>query len=109
MWVRQAFDGARIAEVAVVGVPSERWGEAVVAVVVGSDGDGEVDLVAVQEHCRAVLADYKRPKQVVVSPRLLPRTASAKIIKHQVQRWVTDALAGAAAEAAGGPGADAGR
>ena len=98
-----------IAEVAVVGVPSERWGEAVVAVVVGADGDSgggdvAVDLVAVQEHCRAVLADYKRPKRVVVSPQSLPRTASAKIIKHEVRRWVIDALAGSPA----GPVAEAG-
>jgi acyl-coenzyme A synthetase/AMP-(fatty) acid ligase len=40
----------------------------------------------------------------VVSPQSLPRTASAKIIKHEVRRWVIDALAGSPA----GPVAEAG-
>jgi long-chain acyl-CoA synthetase len=60
-------------EVAVFGVPDERWGQRVCAAVVGS-----ATPEGVQAHARALLAAYKCPKQVVVLDEL-PHTATGKI------------------------------
>jgi acyl-CoA synthetase (AMP-forming)/AMP-acid ligase II len=65
--------------VAVIGVPSERWGEAVMAVVVarpGVDPSAE-DLIA---HCGGLIAAYKRPKSIEFIDAL-PVLASGKVDK----------------------------
>jgi acyl-CoA synthetase (AMP-forming)/AMP-acid ligase II len=49
----------------VVGVPDDRWGEMVVALVEASAG-ASIDADALGAHCRASLAAYKVPKRVVV-------------------------------------------
>lgn len=74
-----------VVEAAVLGVPSERWGEEVVAVVI-VDKDADVDEARVIEHCRANLADYKCPKRVVLDYEPLTRTASGKIIKREAAK-----------------------
>lgn len=67
-----------VREAAVIGVPDERWGEAVVAVVVT---DGTVTEQELIEHCRASLAGYKRPQRVEFVDAL-PRTATGKTQKY---------------------------
>jgi acyl-CoA synthetase (AMP-forming)/AMP-acid ligase II len=52
-------------DVVVVGVPDERWGERVAAVVKMRDGVS-VSLDGLQEHCRAQVAGYKIPRQLVL-------------------------------------------
>jgi acyl-CoA synthetase (AMP-forming)/AMP-acid ligase II len=71
-----------VREVAVVGTPDERWGEAVTAIVVtdGSPITGD-DLIA---HCRASLAGYKCPKRVEFR-EALPRTATGKLQKFKLR------------------------
>jgi malonyl-CoA/methylmalonyl-CoA synthetase len=58
---------AAVARVAVAGVPSERWGEEVVAFVVPA---GELDADALIAHCRERLSAYKCPKRVVALEEL---------------------------------------
>ena len=64
---------AGVDEVAVFGVPDERWGQRVCAAVVGSASPDEV-----LAHARERLAPYKRPKDVVVLDEL-PHTATGKV------------------------------
>jgi len=52
-------------DAAVVGIPDERWGERVVAVLVAREGR-RIDHVAVDSHCRAHLAAYKVPRRLLV-------------------------------------------
>jgi acyl-CoA synthetase (AMP-forming)/AMP-acid ligase II len=70
---------AGVREVAVVGAPSERWGEEVVAVVEPHDGAAltEEQVIA---HCREHIAGYKVPKRVVFVDEL-PRSGNGKVMK----------------------------
>ncbi|QKV20178.1 class I adenylate-forming enzyme family protein [Oricola thermophila] len=68
-----------IREVAVIGVPDEKWGEAVAALVVVNDGHSlsETDVI---DYCRENLASYKKPRQVHFR-EALPRSSLGKIVK----------------------------
>ncbi|WP_244928943.1 AMP-binding protein [Nocardioides sp. W7] len=74
-----------VLEAAVMGSPSEKWGEEVVAVVVAESG-APVDEAGLIAFCRERLADYKCPKRVVLSQESLTRTASGKIIKREAAK-----------------------
>lgn len=71
-----------VEEVAVIGVPDDRFGEAVAAVIVVSD---PIDPSAVRAHCDGKLARYKIPKRVVVTSDPLPRLPSGKVSKRDVR------------------------
>jgi len=74
-----------VKDVAVIGLPDDKWGERVHAVVVLHDGQhvSEADLVA---HARDRLAGYKRPRTVsVIGESEMPRTATGKI-QHRLLR-----------------------
>ena len=68
-----------VREVAVLGVPDDRWGEAVVAVVALREGH-EVDEAALIDFCKDRLTLFKVPKSVDFVEEL-PRTGSGKITK----------------------------
>lgn len=72
-----------VAECAVLGLPDERWGEAVTAVIVAAPGSSLTE-EAVIAHVRTRIAGYKRPQRVhfVAS---LPRNASLKVRKDQLR------------------------
>jgi malonyl-CoA/methylmalonyl-CoA synthetase len=75
-------DHESVAEVAVVGVPDETWGERVVACVVPREGHS-CDEVAIRAFAKERLATYKVPKDVV-SLRELPRNAVGKVVKPEL-------------------------
>ena len=68
-----------IADVAVIGLPHERWVEAVTAIVVPKDGR-EIDIERLQAALRERLGGFKAPK-AIVSVTEMPRTATGKIQK----------------------------
>ena len=81
---RVVVEHPSVAEVAVVGVPDDRWGESVKAVVVPAEG-ATVDADALIAFCRERLAGYKCPKSVDVVD-VLPRNATGKILKNVLRR-----------------------
>jgi len=77
---RVIYELPDVREVAVIGLPDERWGERPVAVVVLADR-ATLDLAALAAHCRARLAGFKVPKQLVIRDSL-PRNPSGKVLKR---------------------------
>ncbi|MFD7281596.1 acyl-CoA synthetase [Streptomyces sp. NPDC059862] len=75
-----------VAEVAVVGLPDEKWVEAVTAVVVPRSEVTEAELIA---HARERLTSFKAPKRVVFVDAL-PRNASGKILKRDLRDRLAD-------------------
>ena len=73
-----------IAEVAAVSVPDEILGQAIKVVVV-KRADSDLDMRAIQRHCRQQLAAYKIPK-IVEFADAIPRTASGKIQRFKLQQ-----------------------
>ena len=78
-----------VAEVAIVGVPDEAWGDRVVACVVRRPGAEEAaggcDAEALRAFTREKLAPYKVPKDVVFLPEL-PKNALGKVLKPELTR-----------------------
>ncbi len=70
-------------EVAVIGIPSEKWGEEVKAVVVVKDGKSlsEPELI---DFCEGKLAGFKKPKSVEFVEKL-PRNLTGKILKKELR------------------------
>ncbi|MFK4066415.1 fatty acyl-CoA synthetase [Streptomyces sp. NPDC029674] len=86
------YEHPGVAEAAVIGLPDERWIEAVTAVVVRGDRDlTEAVLLA---HAREKLAHFKAPKRVLFVDEL-PRNASGKILKRELRTRFTAGRAGA--------------
>jgi fatty-acyl-CoA synthase len=73
-----------VREIAVVGVPDERWGEAGRAFVVLAEG-AELDPEALRRFGRERLASYKIPRDFV-AVEALPRTVTGKVQKHRLAR-----------------------
>jgi long-chain acyl-CoA synthetase len=73
-----------IAECAIIGVPDERWGERVHAVVVLKP-DVDLTLEQLSLFCREHIAAYKCPRSLGVLPSPLPRSAAGKVLKTELR------------------------
>ncbi|MEO8877157.1 MAG: acyl-CoA synthetase, partial [Polyangiaceae bacterium] len=83
-----------VAEVAVIGVPDEEWGDRVVACIVAAPG--KEDRCATEEirrFCKQKLAAYKVPKNAIVV-EALPRNAMGKVVKAELVKIATKSLRG---------------
>jgi acyl-CoA synthetase (AMP-forming)/AMP-acid ligase II len=74
---------AAVFEVSVIGVPDDKWGEAVKALVVTHPGASatEADII---EHCKRHLGSYKKPQSVEFLPAL-PKNAYGKVLKRELR------------------------
>jgi acyl-CoA synthetase (AMP-forming)/AMP-acid ligase II len=74
----------------VVGLPDERWGQQVVALVSVRVGAPELSLDALQQHCRTLIAGYKVPRRLLVGEA--PRTNTGKPDYATAQRVARERL-----------------
>jgi fatty-acyl-CoA synthase len=81
------FSHPAVSEVAVIGVPSEKWGETIKALVVLAEGSSATEEELIK-HCKGRLAGYKAPTSVEFR-EAIPRTATGKIQKFKLreQYW----------------------
>lgn len=77
------FSHPAVAEVAVIGIPDEKWGELVLALVVLAAGV-EATEDELREHCRSKVAGYKVPKRIEFRDEL-SRTATGKLQKFKLR------------------------
>jgi fatty-acyl-CoA synthase len=88
--VIKRFEGVK--DVVVVGIPDDRWGEAITAVV--SSHEGELDGAAIIEHVKGSLAGYKAPKHVVQVPEVYRSPAGKADFKRTRQMAMEQLAAG---------------
>jgi len=79
------LEASGVADIAVIGIPDEEWGESVVALVV--PGEQTPDHHALDGVCLERLARFKRPKFYLIVDEL-PRNASGKVLKRQLREEV---------------------
>jgi acyl-CoA synthetase (AMP-forming)/AMP-acid ligase II len=77
------FEHPDVVDAAVIGIPSERWGETVLAFLVSRDG-GALEEDEIIAFCRERLAGFKLPQQVVMIDEV-PRNASGKALKKDLR------------------------
>lgn len=73
-----------VAECAVIGVPDERWGERVHAIVVTKAG-AALEFADLDAFCRGELAAYKCPRSLDLRTEPLPRSAAGKVLKRELR------------------------
>lgn len=78
------FEHADVADVAVIGVPDETYGEEVVAIVNPRTGSAPTSR-SVQEFAAEHLARFKVPTRIVFRDEPLPRTATGKVLKRDLR------------------------
>jgi long-chain acyl-CoA synthetase len=79
------FEHDAVKDCAVIGLPHEKLGEEVAAVIVPADGRGAQDVAALLEFLRSRLAGFKVPSKVFWQVDELPRNATGKVLKKDLR------------------------
>ncbi len=74
-----------VAQCAVIGIPSERWGEQVHAIVVTKPG-ATAKPDELMEFCKTLIAGYKCPRSVEVTETPMPLSGAGKILKRELRK-----------------------
>ena len=74
-----------VLEAAVFGVPDDKWGEAVQAVVVPREGEPEPTPEALIAFCREHIGGYKVPKAIELRREPLPKSGPGKVLKRELR------------------------
>jgi len=83
------YDHPAVLEAAVVAAPDEHWGETPCAFITLKAGHDDISAEDIVAHCRAHLAGFKVPRQIIFTDEL-PKTSTGKIQKHVLRSQLTD-------------------
>ena len=84
------FEHDAVKDCAVIGLPHEKLGEEVAAVIVPADGRGEQDVEALLQFLSSRLAGFKVPSKVFWQTDELPRNATGKVLKKDLRDRYAD-------------------
>lgn len=73
-----------VAGVAVIGIPSEKWGEAVHAIIIPKEGC-EIDAADIKTYCKTYIANYKCPSSIEVRTEPFPLSGAGKVMKKNLR------------------------
>jgi acyl-CoA synthetase (AMP-forming)/AMP-acid ligase II len=73
-----------VAQCAVIGIPSDKWGEAVHAIVILKAGE-QATAQAIIEHCHTLIAGYKCPRSIEFRTEPLPLSGAGKVLKRELR------------------------
>jgi len=79
------YQHAAVAECAVIGIPHDKWGEQVHAIVRCKDGQ-TLDAASLIAHCHELIAGYKCPRSVEIVEAPLPLSGAGKILKTELRK-----------------------
>jgi acyl-CoA synthetase (AMP-forming)/AMP-acid ligase II len=79
------FEADAVKDCAVIGIPHDKLGEEVAAVIVAADGHGPQSAENVLDHLRSRLAGFKVPSKVFWHHEDLPRNAAGKVLKKDLR------------------------
>jgi long-chain acyl-CoA synthetase len=79
------YQHPEVLQCAVIGVPDEKWGERVHAIVVPRPGT-QPDPAALMAHCRHLIADYKCPRSISFRDEPLPLSGAGKVLKTELRK-----------------------
>ena len=68
-----------VSQCAVIGIPDQRWGEAVHAIVVPRAGAATLSAESIVMHCRTLIAGYKCPRSIDLRDEPLPLSSVNKV------------------------------
>ncbi|MFT5839729.1 MAG: acyl-CoA synthetase (AMP-forming)/AMP-acid ligase II, partial [Flavobacteriales bacterium] len=74
-----------VATSAVIGIPSEQWGESVHALVILNPGV-EVTTQTLQKHCHSLIAGYKCPRSIEFTTQPFPLSGANKVLKTELRK-----------------------
>jgi long-chain acyl-CoA synthetase len=79
------YQHAAVSQCAVIGIPHQKWGEQVHAIVVAHEAADitEDDLIG---HCRGLIAGFKCPRSVSFQAEPLPLSGAGKILKTELRK-----------------------
>lgn len=83
---------SKVSDVAVVGIPDDKWGEAVKAAVILKEGQIATEAEII-EWCKGKMAGYKKPKSIdFISSSDMPRTTTGKILHRKLRERYANRL-----------------
>lgn len=87
-----------VSQCAVIGIPSEQWGETVHAFVIPREG-AQVNAAEIIAFCKEKIAGYKCPRSVDIRTEPFPLSGAGKVLKRELRRLLAEDSAPVAAKA----------